>query len=98
MNVCKNCGSVFSQPQFGNGKARCPDCDSTNWAEANQCKICHEWFVPCPSYREYCDDCVLRAEDQLRSAIDKLVDPDYKELLCDEYNDLDFIVNGDSNG
>lgn len=95
MFVCKNCGSIFGTLQVGNGKSVCPDCGSTNWGEATQCKLCKDYFIPCPSYREYCDDCLLNAEDQLRHAVAKYVDPDYVDMLCDEYNDLDFIINGD---
>lgn len=94
MYICKNCGSVFSTPVFAKNKSKCPDCDSKNFAEATQCRICKNYFIG-NNYQDYCDDCRLDAEEQLRRAVDKMVDKDYAELLCDEYSDLEFIIKGD---
>jgi hypothetical protein len=97
MYICKTCGAVFSTPAFNKqGKSECTECGSANITEANYCKTCHEYFVGCPT-QDYCPDCVLNAEDQLRSAVDKWVDPDYIELLKDEYPDLGYIM-GDNDG
>ena len=96
MYICRTCGSLFSTPQFNKqGKSVCPDCGATDITEANYCRICHDYFIGCPT-RDYCPDCVLNAEDQLRNAVDKWVDPDYVELLRAEYSDLDYVL-GDEN-
>lgn len=88
---------MISTPEFNKqGKSACPDCGSTKLTEANYCKTCHEYFVA-PTYQDHCPDCILNAEDQLRSAIEKWVDPDYIELLKDEYPDLGYIM-GDNDG
>lgn len=93
MYICKECGGVFSEPwQDKNHKYTCPDCGHKNFERANQCKICKEYFVSINSYDKYCCECVESALDQLRRAIDRHVDPDYVELLRDEYDDIDYIM------
>ncbi len=94
MYVCKDCGSTFYTPHFKKSKSECPDCGSDNFVEAEQCPICREWFVGAP-LQHYCNDCKWAAEEQLRRAVDRMVDTDFIELLCDEYTDLDFIIKGD---
>lgn len=95
MFVCRTCGALFSTPAFNKNKSECPECGSANFSEANYCKVCHDYLVA-PSYQEYCPDCVLNAEDQLRSAVAKWVDPDYIELLKDEYPDIGYIMGDDA--
>lgn len=97
MFICKNCGSVFSQPEYRKGKTICPDCGSTNYHEANYCKLCHDYFLP-DGYElwgnsEYCPECKRTAEHQLREAVLQMVDPDYIDLLRSEYDDLDYIMD-----
>jgi hypothetical protein len=99
MNVCKNCGSVFSTPGYHKGKTFCPDCGSANYHEASYCKLCHEYFVPesdgiFSSTDEYCPECIEAAEEQMREAVLQLVDPDYIDLLRSEYDDIDYIMSG----
>lgn len=92
MYVCKECGSVFSTPEFPKrGKAVCPDCGSKNFTEAEHCKTCHSYFIS-DGYAEYCPECIKKAEEQLREAVLQKVDPDYIELLRSEYDDLDYIM------
>lgn len=99
MYICKSCGSVFSQPAYTKrGYASCPDCGSKKIDEAEQCPICHEYFIPQPSWRDYCDECLHDAEEQLRQAVDKMVDKDYVGVLCEEYTDLEFIIKGNEDG
>lgn len=96
MYICKTCGAVFSTPAYEKSVAECPDCKSRKITEANYCRTCHDYFVGSPN-EAYCPDCILSAEDQLREAIEKWVDPDYIELLKDEYPDIGYIM-GDENG
>lgn len=98
MFICRNCGSVFSAPEYHRGKDICPDCGSKNYVEANYCNLCHEYFVPVGpelwDNTEYCPECREAAEEQLREAVLQLVDPDYIDLLRSEYDDLDYIMQG----
>ena len=95
MYICTNCGAVFSSPEFTkNGKSVCPDCGSKSIREANYCRTCHDYFIGCAT-EHYCPDCIEQATDQLRNAITKWIDPDYIELLRDEYNDIDYIMEGE---
>lgn len=98
MYYCKSCGSVFSQAEYTkNRKYVCPDCGSKDFSEANQCKICKDYFVSDSSYEKYCEDCKRNAFDQFVQAVNKYVDPDYIELLRDELSDLDWVL-GDNDG
>lgn len=100
MFICRNCGSVFSTPEYHRGKDICPDCGSKNYVEANYCNLCHDYFVPVGNElwgnTEYCPECREAAEEQLREAVLQLVDPDYIDLLRSEYGDLDYIMQGGS--
>ena len=94
MYYCKSCGSTFGQPERKkNGQYICPDCGSRQFEEAKQCPICKDYFIPDRTYDKYCDDCIESALDQLRQAIDRHVDPDYIELLREEFGDLDYIMD-----
>ncbi len=97
MYICKECGSVFGTPEPHKGKSECPDCGSTNFSEANYCKTCHEYFIG-TCYQDYCPECVMKAEDQLISAVRKWVDDDYIEVLRDEYPDLDYLLGDREDG
>lgn len=96
MYICKTCGSMFSTPAYHKSKSVCPDCGSTKFSEAKYCLCCHDYFIAAPN-EDYCPDCVYNAEEQLRRAVEKWVDPDYIELLKDEYNDIGYIM-GDEDG
>ena len=94
MYICRDCGSLFSTPEFPKrGKSCCPDCGSRSYTEAEYCKTCHSYFIA-DGYAEYCPECVERAEEQLREAILQKVDADFIELLRAEYDDLDYIMGG----
>ena len=95
MWICTKCGSLFSAAGCKKGVMCCPDCGSKSFVEANYCKTCHDYFVGCGSV-DYCPDCIEDATDQLRRAIEKWIDPDYIDLLRNEYPDLDYVLGDDA--
>ncbi len=97
MYYCKSCGAVFGQAeQDRNGKYICPECGSKRFEQAQQCRICKEYFVSANTYDKYCDDCRRNALDQFAQAVEQHVDPDYIELLRSEYDDIDYIMEGET--
>ena len=95
MFICTSCGAIFSTPEFTkNNKTVCPECGAKSIREANYCRTCHDYFIG--DYCDhYCPDCIEAATEQLRKTISKWIDPDYIELLRSEYNDIDYIMEGE---
>lgn len=82
MQVCKSCGAIFDdgdsvvikdyECEFWGHRvhetwAGCPECGSTDLTDADQCKVCGDYFAPGEIGGHVCDCCAEELRDTYKN-------------------------------
>ena len=89
MYRCTDCGAVFEKPHTYRESrpigtelfSCCPDCNSTDFQEALQCKECGEYFIENKT-NTMCDDCLK----ELEMGFSKILHDNYSDHQIDALN------------
>lgn len=101
MLICKDCGQTFEEEEvvvkkehmgeFWGAEAYeercyCPHCGSSEFDEAEQCKICGEWFMQ-ERWEEECPDCMNDLSEELHKLKNKynMTYDDFKSFVADVF-------------